>query len=200
MSIIYDRDITSNPIRIGISGKMGSGKDTVSDIICEYLPLERLAFADRLKETVSTMCGIDLCKCYTTEGKMTKPLGFDHTVGQLLQLIGQSLKATLGNDIWIKCLVNSPKFSGNCIVTDVRFKDEAEVFKNDVLIRVNGDPLHIRMDNIDKRDLNHISETDLDDYQFKYVIENDGTLEDLRQKVYELISHILSDHCSVQLM
>lgn len=44
---------------------------------------------------------------------------------------------------------------------------------------------------------NHISETDLDDYPFEYIIENDGTRDDLEKKVlrvfvcifYNLMTH-----------
>ena len=37
------------------------------------------------------------------------------------------------------------------------------------------------------RDLEHITETDLDDWPFKHVIQNDGTIEELRLRLADVI-------------
>ena len=77
---------------------------------------------------------------------------------------------------------NSDKQYENWIVTDCRFPNEAESInqKNGIVIRVNSD----RCNNEDK----HPSETALDDYdKFNYVIENNGTLEELLYKVRDIL-------------
>jgi hypothetical protein len=181
-------------IRIGISGKIGSGKSCVSDIIEEMLPcLKFTNFADRMKDTVAAITGVDKKYCYTREGKMIIPRGFNKTIGQLLQTVSQALKKELGDDIWVKCVVDSDQFDEHIAVGDVRFQIEANalVNVNTHLLRINGDPVKIRERNEDGRDLNHISEIDLDDYAFENVIENNGSLDELREKVRAFLLRIL---------
>ena len=81
----------------------------------------------------------------------------------------------------------------NWIITDVRFPNEAKAIKDrgGVVIRVNR-PLE-RLGNSKLPKLRHTSitqhpsETALDDYDdFDYVIENDGTVQDLIDKVMAL--------------
>lgn len=50
------------------------------------------------------------------------------------------------------------------------------------MIRLEGDPAQVRAN--DARDLNHISETDLDQYnEWTEVVQNTGTLEELYEKM-----------------
>ena len=72
----------------------------------------------------------------------------------------------------------------NWVITDCRFKNEAEAvkLKGGFIVRVNRpgvNPIN-----------NHDSEVELDNYHFDYVINNDGSLYDLRNKVKALIDHI----------
>jgi hypothetical protein len=87
----------------------------------------------------------------------------------------------------------------NWLITDVRFPNEGDAIinRNGILIRVNrtNNPfLHegkeIKSDKsysgVDTRQ--HHSETALDNYdKFKYTINNDGTIEDLIEKVKEIL-------------
>lgn len=70
----------------------------------------------------------------------------------------------------------------NWIITDVRFPNEAKSIKDrsGIVIRVN------RGDKKPSENL-HESETALDDYKFDYVIENNGTLEELVSRVKEVL-------------
>lgn len=69
------------------------------------------------------------------------------------------------------------------LVTDVRFPNEAQAIKErgGLLVRINrGTPA----------DNQHISETALDDYEgFDIVIDNNGTLDELKEKVKEILKH-----------
>lgn len=80
------------------------------------------------------------------------------------------------------------------IITDVKFFNEAEAIKNrgGVVIKVNRPILQTLKDNkvgIDKVEHSqHRSEAALDEYKhFDYVIENDGTIEELIIKVKEVL-------------
>ena len=185
-----DEDI---PIIIAISGKIGSGKDTVADMITSYFNstwFKKRAFATRVKEVVATMTKTTVEQNISQEGKSYIPKGFNHSLGKLQQIIGEGMKPLLGTDIWANCLMNSeeklPLFT---VISDLRYKVEANTIrkstKNTLLIRVDGDPVNIRKMNLANRDLDHISETDLDDYTgFDYHIDNsDITLHKLNSKV-----------------
>lgn len=72
----------------------------------------------------------------------------------------------------------------NWIITDVRFPNEVEAIKDrgGIIIRVN------REDNTGQGKLNpHTSETALDDYEFDYIIDNFGTIEQLKEKVKTIL-------------
>ncbi len=181
-------------IRIGISGKIGSGKSCVCEMIQEMLPCLKLCnFADRIKDIVAVITGVDKELCYTREGKNIVPKGFDRTIGQLLQIVSQSLKKELGDDIWVKCIVDSNQFDNHILIGDVRFQIEVNALmnKNTHLLRINGDPVKIREKNDDGRDLDHISETDLDDYPFNHIIENNNSLDELRENVRLFLLSVL---------
>ena len=72
------------------------------------------------------------------------------------------------------------------IVSDVRYKNEADelLSRGALLIRINRES-----DNSDM----HKSEVDLDSYdKFSYIIENDGSLEDLYNKVKEIYQTVFN--------
>ena len=83
----------------------------------------------------------------------------------------------------------------NWIITDCRFPNEAQAIKDrgGIVIRVERKPFN-RAGGMEgnkqfseqiKEDT-HPSETALDDYEFDYVIENDGSIEDLVDKIRKL--------------
>ncbi len=79
----------------------------------------------------------------------------------------------------------------NWIITDCRFKNELQAIKdrNGITIRVN----RLNSTNqdghtyINKKDRTHPSETALDDATFDYIIDNNGTIEELVIKVKEIL-------------
>jgi len=181
-------NLLKNPILIAISGKIGSGKDTVANIIHELFPIfGTAAFADRVKKTVAALTNTSIEMNYDRKYKSYIPSGFTDTLGRLHQKIGAGLKDILGPNIWADCLLSTVQ--GNTIITDCRHLCEVQgcISKNALLIRINGDPADIRKINADGRDLNHISETELDSFPFKYVIENDGNIDDLRRNIINIL-------------
>lgn len=81
-----------------------------------------------------------------------------------------------------------PEYPHWCI-TDVRFPDEAEAIESrgGFVIRINrlnSTPQTICVPNNERT---HPSETALDNYTFKYTIDNNGSIEELIQKVKEIL-------------
>lgn len=72
----------------------------------------------------------------------------------------------------------------NWIITDTRFPNEAQAIKDrgGIIIRVNRTVVHPELGE-GKVTYIHPSETALDNWEFDYVIENNGTLEELIEKV-----------------
>ena len=70
----------------------------------------------------------------------------------------------------------------NWIITDMRFLNEMEAVKkkDGITIRVNR--------NLEESKDQHESETELDNAEFDYVIDNNGTIEELIEKVREILT------------
>lgn len=115
-----------------------------------------------------------------------QPLLIKPTVRNFLQRLGtEAIRDHVHPNAWVNALfadyeeiIEMPK---NWSVTDNRFLNESKAIKDrgGIIIRVNRDT-GIKDD--------HYSETALDDYNdFDYVIDNNGSLEELVQKVKEIL-------------
>jgi hypothetical protein len=100
------------------------------------------------------------------------------SVRELLQKFGTAIRNEVCDDFWVKACLKDFEDYNNYLITDVRFKSEAKGIKDleGIIVRVNREGAGAG---------NHISEIDLDDYSFDYVINNDGDIEDLLLKVKE---------------
>lgn len=172
---------------IGISGKKGSGKDTFAQFLKEELEkqlgktVKVDSFAANLKYCCALISGQpDYLFC--NQDMKDRKAGFlNFTNRELMQKFGD-LTRSLDKDIWIKSLFNKYLYLDNppeyLIISDVRFKNEAEHIKklDGILIRIESDRV--------KED-NHISEIELDNYsKFDLEISNNKslTLEELKSK------------------
>ena len=198
-TIIKRLNINNNnkkPIVIGISGKLGSGKDTTAVLIKEMVDInfEIKSFALRLKEVVSVLTHTTLLENQTQEGKGLIPVGFDYSLGYLQQILGEGLRKLIDDKIWINVLLSNI-MNTKIIISDTRYKNEANEIreKGGIIIRINGDPENIRLYNKTKRNLNHPTENDLDDYAFDMIINNNETVLKLKERLYyALIPYIYS--------
>ena len=180
---------------IGVSGKIGSGKDTFAELLAEQLvgKVERHALADKLRLITEIVSGVRMTtthevnkpfcneiRNYTQDQKNIFIKQFNKTIGEILQLVGTDLfRDNYDTDIWVKSFFNEELYeklnNGKIIIIpDVRFTNEADyiIQEGGYLIRLEGDPKGVRENSL--RDLNHISETNLDNYtKFDKVIYND---------------------------
>ena len=98
------------PALIGISGKMGSGKDTlVSRLItflsheCAHAPtggITHLKFAMPLKKVVALVTGTSLDDNLHRKDMVVKRFG-NKTLGQLQQEIGTYFRTAYDEDVWM---------------------------------------------------------------------------------------------------
>lgn len=182
---------------IGISGKIGAGKDTLAAMILrllvdKYPNICQKSFAYNVKLMVSILTNTSIEDNLTQEGKNIYLPEWGYTLGELQQKLGtECIRDKLHTNAWILSLLSNYTENDSYVISDVRFKNEADYIKskNGILIRINGDPSNIRANS--KRNLNHISETDLDNYpNFDHIIENNGTLDDLEKSLINILQHI----------
>lgn len=161
---------------IGVSGKAGSGKDTVADIWLEIdKRYNKVAFADKLKQACAALTGIPLREWYNREFKETYQEALGRTGREYMTDLGDAMRR-----IGIVDVMNEATIKANrkdTVIADVRTFDEV------MLIRSRGGiTIRVRRPGLDSG--NHITETELDNFDgFEYWIDNDGTIDDLKYKV-----------------
>ncbi|CAB4122138.1 hypothetical protein UFOVP27_69 [uncultured Caudovirales phage] len=167
---------------IGLSGYAQSGKDTVAKFLVDNHGFERIAFADKIKELLYEMNptvgfeydggGWDLRYVVDRDGWDVAKL--DPEVRRLLQDLGVGARKVFGDNHWV---VEALKFldrDKNYVITDVRFQNEADWIKS----VYSGSVWRVERTGVDAVN-NHISEHDLDNWDFDAYIHNNSTLEDL---------------------
>lgn len=164
------------PRIIGLGYRAKSGKDTVGKILLDH-GYVRKAFADKLKEAASVLTGLD---AFADDFK-TEDCGFGMTGGAFLQTLATQMRNTYGDYIWIRLIskqMTSP--TARYVITDVRHHNEAAFVKErgGILIKIDR-----RTGIFDS----HVTETGGDTIKWDHVIDNNGSLADLIQKVGDLM-------------
>lgn len=180
---------------IGISGKIGSGKTTFSEMLTEVLrqmdkEVEFKNFADKLREVMFVLIGY---YGRTQEEKNIFLPEWNMNVGEVLQKLGTDvMRNHFDTDVWVKSTLTNLNPNKIYIIGDCRFINEADYIRKTggVMIRLNGDPAQVRSNS--KRDINHSSETGLDDYSFDYKFENTGSLDALKDFAKEIAKKFIN--------
>lgn len=195
------------PLIIGISGKIGSGKDRLVEMLTEEFrsrgqQVDHIKFADNLKKITSLITGTPLEDSYSRQGKAKVVPIFEKTIGTLQQEIGMMFREHLHPDVWlIPVAMRAIENASRGIITfisDVRFVNEALMIKGlstdskyktddtSVLIRLNRKDTGCFQDGRDKE---HESETALDHFaEFDLVVDNNSSEEALKNVVYAYLT------------
>jgi dephospho-CoA kinase len=166
-----------------LAGKAGSGKDTVANHLVKKYSFKRFAFADTLKEYVSKKYNIPLELLFTQEGKKQEIIVKKKKVTLRDLLIKDGAEKRQENqDYWVNMVIEKIQAESktqNIVISDFRFPNEyrrlAETFFEIVAVKVvreNG------CENIDD-----ISETALNQFDFDRVLFNDRTIYDFEKLV-----------------
>ncbi len=183
---------------IGLNGRLNSGKDTVYKILKEELGaaynVERVAFADKLKESAAAALGmsVDLVEYlknkedwhYRPDDGSWRPYGYARPFNMrtFLQRYGtEAHRDIFGQDFWIDAaLPRDFSHAGRTvIVTDMRFPNE-----QDRVRALGGYCALITRPEREGVAGNHPSEQTLT--CFDWTIRNTGDLEELKEKVMEM--------------
>jgi hypothetical protein len=182
---------------ISITGKIGSGKDTIADIIMQYTPYhdwEIKKFAGKLKDIAEILSGVPKINFEDQEFKK-QDMGpnWGMTYRDLLQKLGtEAMRNGLHKNVWVNALFSDYKGQQNAdgsfshpnwLITDTRFPNELEAAKTH-----NGITIKVVRESGNTIGTTHASETALDDYtKWDYVVDNNGSLEDLKTQILSIL-------------
>ncbi len=175
---------------IGLVGYAGVGKDTIAEVLGHH-QYKRVAFADKLKSVVSDVCGASIEMMYLRELKSTPNVLLGGlTPRQVLQNIGMAFRG-VSEGVWVEYVRGvittnaSAQKASKFVVTDVRFKDEADMVRNfgGVLVYVHRSTHEYHA---------HCSEENIESLKAdcEYTINNDGAIVEVPLKVNELLYKI----------
>lgn len=180
---------------ISITGKIGSGKDTIADIIMQYTPYhdwEIKKFAGKLKDIAEILSGVPKINFEDQEFKK-QDMGpnWGMTYRDLLQRLGtEAMRNGLHENVWVNALFADYHFNieedeqmPNWLITDCRFPNELEAVKAH-----KGITIKVIRDSGNTVGATHASETALDDYtEWDYIVDNNGSIEDLKTQVFSIL-------------
>ena len=181
---------------IGICGFIGSGKDSIGNVLIKERGYVKLSFASVLKDIVSLVFGWDrkMLEGDTQESRKwredvdewwSKRLNIDNlTPRWVLQNWGTDvLRNHFHEDIWLASLERKIINSGikKVVITDCRFENEANFIK-----KLGGRVILVVRDSQTMYS-NHPSETTILKLNFDLIIHNYSTLEDLEHIVRNIV-------------
>jgi len=193
---------------IGICGLISSGKDTIADYLIKNHTFHKISFADKLKDSVSAMFSWDreLLDGKTNESRKwreevdaywTSETGRTITPRLVLQEFGtECMRNGFYDGIWVsltkKKIIENPNM--NFVLPDTRFPNEAKM-----LYDIGGEVWRVKRGEdpawfseyqevgVEPTDV-HPSEWAWAQTKFKHIINNNGTIPELKDQVRDLLA------------
>lgn len=173
-------------MKLCITGRARSGKDTAADYLVKQYGFKKFSFATGLKE---------ICvKLFPKKFEDGKPR-------RLLQKVAQLMKKA-DRCVWIDyCFREINEKTTNedhIVISDLRSKDELKKVLREgfYIVKIQSSPKNMldrirkKKDNFNLSDLNHESETELEQFPYDFVIRNDGSFKDLFDQIDKIVKKI----------
>ncbi len=193
---------------IGICGLQGSGKDTLGSILIQKYGFVKLSYAGILKDIVSIIFGWDreMVEGATKESRQWREQVDEWWASRLnmpnltpryvLQYFGTDLfRNHFHNDIWVAAVERQLYKYPNVVITDCRFPNEIDVLKSNgaKLVKITRGTLpewfgQYESGLIEVPENIHPSEYMWIKNKFDFLIQNDGSIEELENLCDEIIN------------
>jgi hypothetical protein len=195
---------------IGVCGLIGSGKGTVADILVESHGFRKLSFADSLKDGVAAMFDWprSMLEGDTSASRewreqpdtfWSEEMGYPVTPRYVLQKVGtECMRQGLFDGIWVSR--TKQKLQRNSyqdfVIPDVRFPNEIKMIQNQggIVVQVQRGELpdwarEFQTRSVQPPDV-HPSEWMWMKARLDHTIKNDGSIDDLKNQVSDLLDAI----------
>lgn len=162
---------------IGLSGKMGTGKSTLAKHLMSKQPnsviVKIAGLLYELQDMIYSKLGIKL------EGEKDRPLLI------ALGMWGRDKDENFWTDIALKQAKERPEEL--VIIDDIRFPNEAKALEDagGILIRIEGEQ---RGNNLTPETMNNVTETSLDNYNFKHRIDNSHSVDETIAQLEKILN------------
>lgn len=171
---------------IGLLGRSRVGKDTVANYLCEkYLSYENVKLSLPLKKAVCELYGFTMDKLETSS-KDEIDNRWNKTPRETIQSLTKYMMEYMGIDFFTRRLYNmydNGMLSKNIIITDIRYNHDIQEIK-----RRGGLVIKIERPN---NSIHNSVENNIDDLKGDITIYNDGTLEELYEKINQSLNSIV---------
>ncbi len=176
-------------ILVGITGKAGSGKDSIGAVLRDSHDFALASFAYPIKKCIADLLGVDYKQWEDREWKETELPIYGCSPRHLAQTLGtQWGRRCIDQSIWINLCLEKLKWEklGAAAITDVRFENEATAIRLE-----GGYIIHVHRAETDTVLTEHASERGILGADGDFHVNNFGTLEDLATQVNQIASRIL---------
>ncbi len=197
--------ITAWPLpNVALTGLARSGKDTVGRILVDQYGYRRVSFADGVRQValaIDPMVGGGRLPLSTTRlSTLVEDVGWDEAksyteVRRLLQVIGtEAGREIFGHDVWVDLALKAVEAETRPLAfTDVRFANEAAAARKRGQIDGRGTALIRMVRSVGNETLTngrggHASETGVATLLVDHEVSNDGTIGDLEETLYKILS------------
>lgn len=192
--------VTNTPIErvVGVCGYKRSGKDSIADRLCEKAGYHKMRLSDPLKNICKTLFGFS-SEQLESDLKEVVDERWNATPRHIMQFVGteimqfkmQEISDKFNRQFWITKLIQDMEKDSHkwqrVVIPDIRFKHE-----HDLLKQIFGDryvlvKVILADHELNKQDDKHVSETEWESLHHDYLVQNNGTLQELYKKVDELV-------------
>ena len=176
--------VVKNQLIVAFTGSAGSGKDTAGNFLKEEYGFEKMAFADPLKNGIAELFAIDR-EVLDNNILKERPIKEwnNHSPRKLMQWLGTDvLRKEICDEFFLNHMAIrlNKSNANNIVITDVRFDIEAEFIRwlGGSIIQIKREYNPLRGSTV-----SHVSEKGIKSDLIDFVVENNGTYEQLFEKL-----------------
>jgi len=186
----YERYALADPIKQITENMLQADLDEVGQVLYTL-------FADALPEIRASEVEVANFLWYI-RNKYECALRTESKPRAVYQELGQGMRKLVHKDCWIYLLASQIDHSKPFVVEDIRLPNEFAFFSrmnNTLSVRIFADEqirlqrLKLRDGMVDKNALNHETEHYCDKFPCRIEIDNNGTMEELKEKVQNLVEN-----------